>query len=85
MWWLAFLQIPPLIALNHISINPLWSLIGRLTRFGRTSRDPIFDQVDSHIPVPTTPGLGIEVIEAEARRFLGRGTEFPDSSCRMIH
>ena len=39
--------------------------------------DPIFDQVDSHIPVPTTPGIGVEVIEEEARRFLGWGLSSP--------
>ena len=39
--------------------------------------DPIFDQVDSHIAVPTTPGLGMEVIEAEAHRFLAGGLSSP--------
>ena len=39
--------------------------------------DPIFDQANSHIAVPTTPGLGIEVIEAEARRFLAGGLSSP--------
>ncbi len=31
--------------------------------------DPIFDQTDSHISVPTAPGLGVEVIESELKRF----------------
>jgi len=31
--------------------------------------DPIFDQTDSHITVPTAPGLGVEVIESELKRF----------------
>ena len=73
---------PPIVP-NHISINPLWSLIGRLIGPIRENlTDPIFDQVDSHIPllqlhVPTTPGLGIEVIEEEARRFLVEGLSSP--------
>ncbi len=32
--------------------------------------DPIFDQQDSHIAVPTAPGLGVEVHEDVLRRFL---------------
>ena len=39
--------------------------------------DPIFDQVNSHIAVPRVPGLGMEVIESEARRFLGWGLSSP--------
>jgi D-galactarolactone cycloisomerase len=31
--------------------------------------DPIFDQTDSHITVPTAPGLGVDVIESELKRF----------------
>ncbi len=31
--------------------------------------DPIFDQTDSHITVPTAPGLGVDVIPSELKRF----------------
>jgi len=32
--------------------------------------DPIFDQVDSHITVPTSPGLGIEVHDDVLKKYL---------------
>ena len=48
----------------------------RPIRFGRIS-PPVFDQENSHIAVPASPGLGIDVIEAEAHRFLADGLSSP--------